>query len=370
MRPVKALIAVVVICVYFSLTASAQKFAPPVAYTTGALAPIAVALGDLNGDGNIDVVAINADNPGTLGVLLGNGDGTLRPVVTYPAGAWPGFVVLADFNHDGFLDAAVANRAIGTPGQVNILLGKGDGTFKAPVAYGPFSDAFSIGLGDFNGDGNVDIAVGDVSAGSLLLGNGDGTFRMGQSIGAEGAAAFAVADFNGDGKLDLVSAFNPGSEVQLLLGDGKGGFKFQTGFPVSTPPIAVVAGDFNGDGIPDFAVADEAVNNLNSNMTVFESSAGSYVSTRYPYGDEPRCIVATKLARHGKLDVITSNEFNGTIDLFRNSKTGKFSKPLVLHDGNVVAGYLAVGDLNGDGKTDIVVADGLNYIHVILRQTK
>jgi FG-GAP-like repeat len=367
MRPFSGFL-IIATCVCFSLASSAQQFDPPVAYPTGALAPSAVSIGDLNGDGRMDVVAVNSDLSGTVGVLLGNGDGTLRPVVTYPAGAYPAFVVLADFNHDGFLDIAVANRAIGTPGQVNILLGNGDGTFKAPVPYGPFNDAFSIALGDFNGDGNLDIAVGDVSTGSLLLGKSNGTFKHAISIGANAPVAFAVADYNGDGKLDLVSAFNTGMQLQMLLGNGHGKFKLQSTFPVSTPPIALVAGDFNNDGIPDFAVADEAVNDLDSNVTVFESSRSGYLSKIYPYGDEPRCIVATKLSKLGALDLMTSNEFNGTVDVFRNSKTGKFSKPLVLEDGNVVAGYLAVGDLNGDGKTDIVVADGLNYVHVILQK--
>jgi len=361
---------VLYIWIIFSPVLWAQKFARPVPYPTGALAPNGVALGDLNGDGRLDVVVANSDLSGTVAVLLGNGNGTLQTAVTYPAGAYPEFVVLADFNRDGHLDVAVGNRAIGASGWVSILLGNGDGTLQPSVPYGPFTDAFSLATGDFNQDGALDIAVGDTSSGSLLLGNGDGTFRTGNSIGASNAVFFAVADFNGDGKLDLVSADNSASTIQLFTGTGKGTFKLKSSYLVPTPPIALVAADFNGDGIPDFAAADEAVNNAGSNVTVFESSTAGYVKRKYPFGDEPRLIVAADINQDGKLDLVTENEFNGTVDLFINSGNGGFPSPMVLHDGGITAASVAVGDLNGDGKPDIVVTDGqiAGHVHVLLQE--
>lgn len=355
---------------YLPPAAPAQEFYPPVLYPTGGASPWGVAIGDVNGDGKMDVVVTNDEIDGTIAVLLGNGDGTLQPAVTYRAGSYPEFIVLADFNHDGKLDVAVTNRAIGTPGRVTILLGNGDGTFEAPVAYGPFKDAFSIAVGDINGDGNLDIVVGDVSAGSLLLGNGRGGFRHGKPIGATDAVAFAIADFDGDGKADLVAANNLGSQLEMFLGNGKGGFTLNSTYSVSTPPIALVAGDFNGDGVADFAVADEAVNDENSNVTVFESSPKGYVAKRYPYGDEPRFITTTRFTPQGSLYLVTGNEFNGTADLFRNTKTGGFAKPVVVPSGAGTMAYLAVGDLNGDGKTDIVMGDALSdsRIRVLLQK--
>jgi hypothetical protein len=346
----------------------AQTFERPVPYLTGALAPNGVALGDLNGDGRLDVVVANTDLSGTVAVLLGNGDGTLQAAVTYPAGNYPEFVILADFNGDGHVDVAVGNRAIDGPGWVSILLGNGDGTLRPAVPYGPFTDAFSLASGDFNEDGALDIAVADTSSGSLLLGKGDGTFSVGSPIGASNAVFFAVADFNGDGKLDLASAYNSGSTIQLLTGNGKGAFTLRRSYDVATPPIALVVADFNGDGVPDFAAADEAVNDAGSNVTVFESSAGEYVKKKYPYGDEPRLIVAADMNQDGKIDLVTENEFNGTVDLFINSGEGAFLSPIVLHDGSITAASVAVGDLNGDGKPDIVVTDGQSHVHVLLQE--
>lgn len=369
MRTPPFLIALLLTCVLLTRTLSAQKFAEPVAYATGAPAPNGVALGDVNGDGHVDVVVANEDNPGTIAVLLGNGDGTLRSPVTYSANAWPAFVVLADFNKDGHLDVAVANRAIGTPGQVLIFLGNGDGTLQAPIVYGPFIDAFSLAVADLNHDGALDIVVGDTASGSLLLGNGDGTFRFGNPIGASNAVFFAVADFNRDHKVDLVCADNAGSLVQIFLGDGSGLFTPGTTFPMPTPPIALVTANLNGDGIPDIAVADEAVNNRHSNVSVLMSQTSGYVMNRYPYGDEPRLILAVDINRDGRVDLITENEFNGTVDIFINSGKGVFKAPLVLHDGGITAASVAVGDLNGDGKRDIVVTDGQipGAVHVLLQ---
>jgi len=176
------------------------------------------------------------NSPGLVGVLLGNGDGTFQTVVTYGSGGLGAYsVVVADVNGDGKPDLVVANNCASAsncvsygPGSVGVLLGNGDGTFQTAVAYGSSGfDAFSIAVADVNGDGKPDLVVlnGCVNASScenyehglvgVLLGNGNGTFQTavaydsGGYVLYGGATALAVADLNGDGKPDVVVAQCP-----------------------------------------------------------------------------------------------------------------------------------------------------------------
>jgi uncharacterized protein (DUF2141 family) len=179
------------------------------AYSSGDYDSNSIAVGDLNGDGNLDLVVANhlvIDSSGTtVGVLLGNGDGTFQPVVTYSAGEYILAVVAADVNGDDKLDLVVAIY-----GGVGVLLGNGDGSFRPMVTYssgGRFT--FSVAVGDVNGDGRLDLLLGnDVTSMAMLLGNGDGTFRQAvaySSGGSNYALSVAVGDLNGDGRLDIVA---------------------------------------------------------------------------------------------------------------------------------------------------------------------
>ncbi len=145
---------------------------------------VAIASAYLNADNNLDVVTGDATPPSpgpdssTISVLLGNGDGTFKPKVNYP-GCTVGSalqILLADFNRDGNTDIALG-CSDGTNGGLVIILGNGDGTFQTPVLYST-GDVASISMGDFNGDGLLDIAVTDNSQQNVIFftGNGDGTF--------------------------------------------------------------------------------------------------------------------------------------------------------------------------------------------------
>jgi hypothetical protein len=218
--------------------------------------PVSVTVGDLNGDGILDLAAVvrePAGNGYSLSVLLGNGDGTFSPAKTPLA---IGGFVLGDFNGDGILDLAAINTS---NNSLSILLGNGDGTFSPVTASPSTGNAPSdIVVGDFNGDGKLDLAVSN-SQGStvtVLLGNGDGTFTPAASSPATGMFPFAllVGDFNGDGKADLFVLANQGV-VSVLLGNGDGTFT-STGsnlLEVDAPEL-FAAGDFNGDARTDIAV--------------------------------------------------------------------------------------------------------------------
>ena len=280
-------------------------FQSPVSYSTGTGNSYFVATGDFNGDGNLDLAVVNQIGPSAnsvVAILLGNGDGTFGTPASYMTGAaTAASLAVGDFNGDGAPDLAVAN---GAADSVSILLGNGDGTFQTAEVYasgGAFAN--SLAVGDFNGDGAPDLAVvnacasnntavGCSTSGSVavLLGNGDGTFRPPVAYGSGGNTAtfVALADFNGDGNLDLaVSHLGPTSGVgvgvlSLLLGNGDGTFQPAAGF-VSGGILAasVSAGYFNGGGQPDIAVVNQCAssgNCTNSLVGVLANTASPFQS--------------------------------------------------------------------------------------------
>lgn len=260
----------VVLTTSFAQTAASQQagmppvpvFLPSVAYSTGGSDAIFydnstwVSLADVNGDGKPDIVVANwcaafvvsaCPEGASVSVLIGNGDGTLQPAVTYPTGGYYAFSVLtADVNGDGKLDLIVANGCLvgvstvcPSSGSVGVLLGNGNGTFKPVVTYSSGGLLSWIGVADVNGDGHPDVLVANQDGGSngqgsagVLLNRGDGTFLPVQTYASGGLQAdfITAPDLNGDGKLDLVVAnFSNcngcAGSVGVLTGNGDGSFR-------------------------------------------------------------------------------------------------------------------------------------------------
>ena len=230
-------------------------------YGTGN-SPASAVTADFNGDGIQDLAVANeVDN--TVSILLGAGNGTFQPQVTYSTGSGPAEIAVGDFNSDGYLDLAVVNSGENISGQftnsVSVLLGNGDGTFQTHVDYATGQVPVSVGAGDFNSDGKLDLAVVDQydNAVSILLGNGDGTFQSEFEFGVSSQPMqVAVSDFNGDGRLDLATANFAADSVSILLGNGDSTFQAATDFTASVSPSSIAAADLNGDAIQDLAVAD------------------------------------------------------------------------------------------------------------------
>ena len=261
-----------------TLAGGAYTLAAAVSYPTAAGAETSnLAIGDLDGDGALDVIATNPQTS-SISVLRGLGDGRLaaaRNVAIAIPGApepvAPYAIALGDFDGDGHLDAAIADE---TNDRVAIELGNGDGTLRAGVApaiggLGPFN----LIARDLDGDGRLDLAISERGgdAVSVLLGRGDGTFAPARSASTgagSGPYDVAAADFNRDGVPDLITADYLTGSASVLLGLGGGRFAA----PIDAGPTgaycySVATGDLDGDGRPDFAAANAAGNSLTISLS-------------------------------------------------------------------------------------------------------
>jgi hypothetical protein len=342
--------------------------------------PEGVAVADFNGDGHLDIAVVDYGNPaigdnGGVSILLGNGDGTFQAATLISAGKNPIWIAVGDFNGDGRKDLVVsdfANRQTGGSGSVSVLLGHGDGTFQTPVTLSAGNLPFAVAVGDFNSDGKLDFMVSDVNRGVFLfLGNGDGSFQTPTIVGAgTNPAAIAVADLNGDGKLDLAvgnqqdpsGSFNGG--VSVLLGNGDGTFKTPVFYAVADFPTSLAIGDLNGDGKPDLAISSfaaafglegSALNVLLGNGDgTFKADMATGTGHSITGNGFALSVVIADFASSGKQDI--AEIVGPPVNVLPGRGDGTFLGQLFFSAGGGPF-QLAVGDFNGDGKPDIVVAD-------------
>jgi len=341
--------------------------------------PDGIAVGDLNGDGIPDLAIVDFDNQDLsasrdLSILIGNGDGTFQPQKTYvlpgTGGPFPTAVAVGDFNSDGKLDVAVADAS--SPAAVAILLGNGDGTLQPAVSYPVTITPQSLSVADLNGDGNLDLVVVGSSASTpggiaILLGKGDGTFQPATYVtSVTGTYSGAVGDFNNDGIPDIVTVnSNPnadyvtGNTISVLLGKGDGTFLPPVDYTVGNNPDAVAIGDFNNDGNQDLAV-------LNTGPTVsilLGNGTGSFESATLTDNNldynAPSDIVAADFNGDGITDLVVTSSTTQTVSLLPGRGDGTFAPPQIIPVQ--APATIAVGDFNGDGLPDLAGANGFGF---------
>jgi hypothetical protein len=326
---------------------------------TGAFDTVVV---DINGDGRADLImdaAIQDSASGGIVVCLGNGDGTFQNGVFYPEGTdsalQTGALVVGDFTGDGILDVA----AVGASG-VWLFTGRGDGTFNAGVVAVPLGPGgFGIAAADFNGDGKQDLVVtmpetilsnGHLGDGFfLILGNGNGTFQTPQGF-------LAPIQFGEVAAGSLGASHQPGialglfgtSGVVVLFGDGKGGFSKPEYIALSAMNFALGIADVNGDGIGDIVAVDSAASiALGTAANTFAQPVSYTVA-----GGGTFNLALGDLRNNGLTDIVVDTAF--AISVLLNTGKGKYEDG-IFTSLSVGAGCGVTGDFNRDGKPDVAV---------------
>src|ERR1700685_2502557 len=362
---------------------------------------VGIASGDFNGDGKVDYVVGNTyafgQTEGNISVFISIGDGTLKPGVNYGSALTKfqfQFVAVGDFNGDGNLDIAATDAL---NGGVQIFLGKGDGTFTLGSTYPTDTGTYTtlgIVAADLNGDGKTDLAVvnnsstGTSGSVGILINDGKGGFNpvVNYSTGSTSATLateITAADVNGDKNLDLIvpqyGGATPGTTVLIFLGKGDGTFPTSKSTTVGYNPYNAAIGDINGDGKVDLAVTiDDQTSNHNQGIAValgngdgtFKTPtllASTAQSTTFDLPG-PGYVKLVDVNRDGNLDLLYTNSSFSTVGVMYGNGTGTFTSP-VEYPAASFAFDFAFADVNGDGVPDVVTTGskkGFSGVTVLL----
>jgi hypothetical protein len=337
--------------------------------------PGSIAIADVNHDGKLDIIVASTVD-GTVDVLLGDGKGHFIPAAGSPfaCGKSPNDIATGDLNGDGNLDLVIANTE--TP-YLTILLGDGKGHF-APSPHSPFDThsyphVHGIAVADFNSDGKLDVVTDSWGHDQILmfLGDGEGNLILpGQSFktGKRPYQRLRSADFNKDGKPDVVTTDLDQNAVSILLGDGKGGLRdaFGSPFPAGRAPWAVAIDDMNRDGNLDLVIvpyAPDVPDPIDVGVTVllgdgkggFRKMPGSPFSLAGCEG--PDRVATGDINGDGLRDIVVTCAQNNRLMLYLGSRNACFA----VSSQSLQTGWagVAIADLEGRGKDDIVVSNGL-----------
>ena len=334
--------------------------------TTGENASAVVA-GDFNADGAADM-GVTSQSAHQVQVFLGNGEGAFFAPTTIPlgAGAAPRALAAGDLDGNGTLDLVVAHSGLSS---VSVLLGDGDGMIFTPAAGSPLtvgSGPWSVAVGDFDGNGVPDLVTADNSAStvSVLLGSGGGAFGAADSFTVDGPPiAVGTLDVTGDGHLDVV-AVTGADTLNLLPGDGAGGFATPaTLFPVRTRPSAVVPVDADADGRLDLVVPCRDADSL---VVLLSRPPAFDDAVRVAVGGTPTAAATADLDADGDLDLAVVDTAGNAVTVLTNDGSGGFAAQTPVPVG-LAPQSVAIADLDRDGVLDLAVGNAQgNTVSILL----
>jgi hypothetical protein len=329
---------------------SAAGFAPAADFAAGD-GPASVAIGDLNGDGKLDLATANM-LANSVSVLLGEGGGLFGREREYAAGGDPRSIAIGDLNRDGSLDIVSVSA---DTDRVSVRLNSGDGSFAEARRYSDPGGPVSVAIGDLNGDGGLDVVTANrTSKVSVLLNRGNGTLqRARQSRSGLEPVSLTFGDLNADGRPDLVTANLEANSVSLLLNLGRGRLGPRINLAVGRSPTAVAIGDLNGDGRPEIVTS-----NLDANTVSVLLNAGDgnfRAHSDYPAGGDPRSLAIGDLGGDDGPDIVTVNAEASTASVLVNGGNGALQPARDYAVGSRPVS-VATGDLDGDGRLDVAAA--------------
>ena len=324
---------------------------------------------DVNRDGDPDIVVCNGGS-GNVSVYLGDGKGSFAQSQgsPFPAGQHCADIAAVDFNGDGNVDLAIANHGVKT---VTILLGNGKGEFTlapgSPFTVESNPHPHGIAVGDFNGDKKPDIAIDSWAENKVLVlyGKGDGTFQsvgIKFDVGKMPYQRLRAADVNEDGNTDIITSNFESSSVSILFGDGRGQFT-RKDFPVPPDPFGIAIDDVNGDKHADVVIvhySGHAIDPSKDAMSVLLGDGKGNFSllngSPFMTGQYPGTVAAGDLNADGLADIVVPNYEDGTLTIYLGGRNGINLAPYSPIRVGRTPHGVTIADLNHDGKGDIVVA--------------
>lgn len=343
--------------VYYQPTLTTSRFAGPVIRTGNG--PASILVTDMNGDGTADLV-IAAEASNAIGIQPGKGDGRydFLQYKEFPAGNSPIALALGDFNGDGNQDLVEVAQA---DNAIDVFLANGDGSFAPRNEYVVGKKPSAIATADLNGDGITDIVVSNAGSNSVsvLIGKSDGTFDSAQnfSVGTN-PAGIAVIMSDAGKATAIVTANKADNSISVLKNNGDGSLGASVSYSAGAGPSSVAAADVNGDKQADLVVANQGDSTVS--VLLGESDGTFGTPTELDNAQSPTRVALTDQDGDGNVDIITAGA-TGEVTVFRGNGDGSFRPPTSYAAGTNLSD-LAVADANGDGRKDVVVANdgGIN----------